>query len=438
MKTAGGILGLIGGLLGVSAALFTLFFGGLATAFHASGASTVVGLGWGGLGFSFLTIILGAVSLSATSKWPGAMLIASSILGAVLGGTVVAICMILALVGGILAMVGAKPEPGSVAAQGQPSKSGKAWLAVGGVAAFALIAGIAALSGKSGSTVTPSAVDAKTSPTTSPAPVPAPQFKVGDAFQGKTFRAKVTTAKVAASVGDGFMQSTPAAGAEYVAIAWSYTNISSAPVDADQVPQVKLIDPAGHVYDRDLDASAAFAAQINSDAKVLSDVNPGISITDGDAFEVSQALFDPNTWKIRVTSQDGVVEVAFASPAVASPPVASSPVPAAQAAASHAPASAPVQAASAPVMEGQEIAIPGTILFGQDKFAVGVYTYFRADTPFVSPCDDSKVQEVLLWNPTVGDPQILKAFAGRHVTLHGEINCPMSGIQFSPDSPDQP
>lgn len=433
MKKAGGILGLIGGLFGVFAALFTLFFGGVASAFHASGASTVVGLGWGGLAFSFLTIILGAVSLGATSKWPGAMLIASSILGAVLGGTVVAICMILALVGGILALAGARPEPGSVATQGPPAGSGKTWLTAGAVAALALIVAVAVLNGKSGSTVTPVAVDTKTSPTLSPAPAPAPQFKVGDAFQGKTFRAEVTSAQIAVSVGEGFMQSTPARGAEYVAIAWNYTNISGAPVEAYQVPKLKLIDPAGHVYDRDLDASAAFAAQINADAKVLSDVNPGITITDGDVFEVSQALFDPKTWKIRVTSQDGPVDVAFALPAT-SP----STVPAPRVAAPQAPVSAPALVTLASVAEGQEIAIPGTILVGHDKFAAGAYTYFRADAPLASPCDDGKVQEMLLWNPTVGDPQILKAYAGRHVVLHGEINCPMSGIQFSPDSADQP
>lgn len=434
MKTAGGILGLIGGLFGVSAALFTLFFGGVASAFHANGASTVVGLGWAGLAFAFLTIILGAVSLGATSKWPGAMLIASSILGAVLGGTVVAICMILALVGGILAMIGAKSEPTIAAAQTRSTGVSKAWPAVGVVVVLALIAGVAVLSGKSGSTAASDTVEAKASPAPAVAPATAPQFKVGDAFQSRTFRTEVTSAQVTASIGDGFMQSTPAAGAEYVAIAWSYTNISSAPVEADEVPQVKLIDPAGHVYDHDLGASAAFAAQIDANAKVLSDLNPDITVTDGDVFEVSRALFDPKTWKIQVTSQDGVVDVAFASAAV----VALSPASAPQAAASQSPAAAPIQAASAAIAEGQDVAIPGTILVGHDKFAAGRYTYFRADTPVASPCDDSKVQEMLLWNPTVGDPQILKAFAGQHVTLHGEINCPMSGLQFAPDSPDQP
>lgn len=95
MKKAGGMLGLIGGIFGVFAALFTLLFGGVASAFHACGAATVVGPDWGGLGFSFLAIILRAVCLGAESRWPAAMLAIGSVAGAELGGTLVAVCMIL-------------------------------------------------------------------------------------------------------------------------------------------------------------------------------------------------------------------------------------------------------------------------------------------------------------------------------------------------------
>ncbi|MGV1940165.1 hypothetical protein ACQZ5D_06800 [Agrobacterium sp. 22-211-1] len=46
--------------------------------------------------------------MGATSKTPGGLLIVSAILGAVLGGTLVAIFMALAFIGGILAVFGAK------------------------------------------------------------------------------------------------------------------------------------------------------------------------------------------------------------------------------------------------------------------------------------------------------------------------------------------
>jgi hypothetical protein len=110
MKKAGGIISLVAGIFGVIAAVFTLFVGGVGGALEAEGAGTVVGPGWGGIAFSFLTIVLGAVAMAARSVVPGVLLMVCAVAGAVLGGTIVAIAMVLALVGGILATVGAKSE----------------------------------------------------------------------------------------------------------------------------------------------------------------------------------------------------------------------------------------------------------------------------------------------------------------------------------------
>ena len=110
MQKAGGIIGLIAGIFGVLAAGVTLFMGGLGGALKAEGASTVIGLGWGGVLFSFLCIIFGAVAMSSESKIPGALLTLSAIAGAILGGTLVAVFMVLAFIGGILATIGAKKK----------------------------------------------------------------------------------------------------------------------------------------------------------------------------------------------------------------------------------------------------------------------------------------------------------------------------------------
>lgn len=107
MRKSGGIIALIAGIFAVIAAIFTLMVGGVGGAFDAEGANTIIGLGFGGLVFSFLTIILGAVCMGVDSKIPGILLIICSIFGAILGGTFVAICMVLALIGGILATIGA-------------------------------------------------------------------------------------------------------------------------------------------------------------------------------------------------------------------------------------------------------------------------------------------------------------------------------------------
>lgn len=111
MKKAGGIIAIIAGVFGIFAAGATLFIGGLGGAFEAEGSTTVVGLGWGGVVFSFLAIVFGAICMSAKSKTPGILLTLISIFGAVLGGTLVAVFMVLAFIGGILATIGTKKTP---------------------------------------------------------------------------------------------------------------------------------------------------------------------------------------------------------------------------------------------------------------------------------------------------------------------------------------
>jgi hypothetical protein len=107
MQKAGGIVALIAGIFGFFAAIFTLMIGGIGNAFNSEHAPLVVNLGLGGILFSFACIILGAVAMSAKTRLPAALLIMSAVAGALLGGTFVAVCMALALVGGILATVGA-------------------------------------------------------------------------------------------------------------------------------------------------------------------------------------------------------------------------------------------------------------------------------------------------------------------------------------------
>ena len=108
MKKSGGIIALIGGLFGTIAAIATLFIGGVGAALDADGGTTVVAMGWiGGLA-AFLSIIIGAVAMGSKGKVPGILLIICAVLGAIFGGTIVAICMILTLAGGIMALFGNK------------------------------------------------------------------------------------------------------------------------------------------------------------------------------------------------------------------------------------------------------------------------------------------------------------------------------------------
>lgn len=109
MKLAGAIIALIAGVFGTIAAFVTLFVGGIGSALGKEG-STVIALGWGGVLFSFATLVIGAIAIGAKSKKPAVILIISSVMGMILGGTLVAIFMVLAVAGGILNLVGVKKQ----------------------------------------------------------------------------------------------------------------------------------------------------------------------------------------------------------------------------------------------------------------------------------------------------------------------------------------
>ncbi len=104
MQRAGGIIGLVAGIFGVLAAGVTLMIEGLESELKTDNAQD-------GALFSILVIVLGAVATSAKSKTSGALLTLAAITGAILGGTFVAIFMLLAVAGGILAMIGTRKAP---------------------------------------------------------------------------------------------------------------------------------------------------------------------------------------------------------------------------------------------------------------------------------------------------------------------------------------
>jgi hypothetical protein len=113
MRRTKGIFGLVAGVFIMLAALVTLGVGGLGSGLSTDGTSAATYLGWSGVGISFVFIILGALAVAPLGKVPSVLLITCAIAGAILGGTLVAICMVLALSGGVLAVIGGIGGAGS-------------------------------------------------------------------------------------------------------------------------------------------------------------------------------------------------------------------------------------------------------------------------------------------------------------------------------------
>jgi len=67
----------------------------------------VVGMGWGGILFSLLVVVYGAIAFAAPRSGATGLAL-SAIAGMVLGGTLVAVLMVLALIAAVMVWLGKK------------------------------------------------------------------------------------------------------------------------------------------------------------------------------------------------------------------------------------------------------------------------------------------------------------------------------------------
>ena len=71
-------------------------------------------------------------------------------------------------------------------------------------------------------------------------------------------------------------------------------------MNAFKFPSVKLVDSNSTTYGSDIGASADFATELNLDRKILSDLNPGITVKDASVFEINKGQFEKGGWKLLI------------------------------------------------------------------------------------------------------------------------------------------
>lgn len=126
-------------------------------------------------------------------------------------------------------------------------------------------------------------------------------YTVGEAVPADKVEITVTKFEEKDQVGNEFVNKSVSEGGTFVAIQYKIKNTSKKPVGMFDYPSVRLVDGEGTEYDSDMDASSNYALETNIDnAKIASDLNPGITVTDTKVFEVSKENFDAGTWFIKV------------------------------------------------------------------------------------------------------------------------------------------
>jgi len=127
-------------------------------------------------------------------------------------------------------------------------------------------------------------------------------YKVGDTLVIDKLEITVSKFEEMDVIGDPSLFGKKASdGGTLAAIQYTMKNISDEPVGMFDYPTFKLVDEKGTEYDSDIDASSAYAVETDiDDSKILSDLNPDISVTSTEAYEVSKERFGSGKWYIQI------------------------------------------------------------------------------------------------------------------------------------------
>ena len=99
-------MGVIAGVIVIVGFLMGAVVGTLGVAMSAGGVGVTATRHCSGeLGVSMLCIVLGVLAMRAQGRWPGVLLITVTLLAMIIGGAFVAMCMLFALAGGVLATI---------------------------------------------------------------------------------------------------------------------------------------------------------------------------------------------------------------------------------------------------------------------------------------------------------------------------------------------
>ncbi len=138
-----------------------------------------------------------------------------------------------------------------------------------------------------------------TSSTTSNSKQEQKTYKIGEVINTGTFEITTISADQKTVVGGQYVNEKASEGATLIAVNWKYKNVSDKPVSNE--PSVKLVDSNGTEYNWDLGKSSTYAVEQKIDSKVVSDLNPGITVNDAKVFEVSKESYAKSGWKLKFT-----------------------------------------------------------------------------------------------------------------------------------------
>lgn len=125
-------------------------------------------------------------------------------------------------------------------------------------------------------------------------------YSVGTVIHFSDIDYTVIKVEVKDTVGSEYINLKASEGGVYVAVQFKYKNTTTKPLSAFRSPSIKLIDSSGTEYSPDVDASSSYSMEFERDTKIISDLNPGITVKGSSVFEISRESLKKNTWTLRI------------------------------------------------------------------------------------------------------------------------------------------
>lgn len=135
-------------------------------------------------------------------------------------------------------------------------------------------------------------------------------YKTGEAVEVDKAEVTVIKFEEKSVIGDpDFLGKEASEGATLVGVQYKLKNASDKPMGMFDQPVINLVDEKGTKYDSDIDASSAYAVETDIDnSKILSDLNPGITVTGTTVYEISKESFSQGKWYIQIDDKKVLIK----------------------------------------------------------------------------------------------------------------------------------
>lgn len=134
------------------------------------------------------------------------------------------------------------------------------------------------------------------------------KYNIGDKITTDKYEINILKVEEKSKVGTEYFQKQAGDGNTFICFQVTYKNISNKPIGMFDQPAFKLIDQNNTEYSADAGISGYYATEIGDDSKIISDLNPGVTVKETGVFEIGKDVYSNNSWNLEVIT-DKILKV---------------------------------------------------------------------------------------------------------------------------------